>query len=328
MALYKSPLTIAWAFFHFSQIGAACAIPGPCMPKEGPAFLTLPDTLDGVVGDIGIYADYVKGLPGTNQEDNAGGFINLNLAFPLPNSFCHSFGFQIGGSYGVYEIQGANFYPSYSQRKVNEQLFATAGLFYKSAHDYGLNAAVVYDWMYNRNLSSLDLTLQLFQVRYELSYLTCCTDEVGVWGTTHANSRKKHTLDCDVAFRAFDQVSIFWRHLFNNCCETKIWAGIPYRDDDRFTNRGRFLVGGNFYAPLPCNWSIEGHGMYLQTYDCQSGNKIHYAFNLALGVNYAFGGSDCCKKPDDFCSFRAYLPVANNSNFITNAASTPAALRI
>lgn len=293
--------------FSAVSVSADCTIPEKWMPKEGPGLIILPSKKLDVVADAIFGVDYFRGFPGTNPEASAGAFLGLNMIVSIPNDLRYSFGLQLGGSYGLYNWPVTNYDWN---RRTQEQSFLTGGFFLNTDNDVGFNLAIVYDWMYGSHFGAHHRHANLTQVRYLASYLACCSDEIGVWGTVHTNTSHKKC----ASFRAVDQVSLFWRHLFVNCCEAKVWAGFPYGNDHHFTRRGKYLVGGNFFVPLPCNWSVEGRGMYMQSYQCDHGND--YAFDLCLGINYSFGCKCCC--PKDSCTYRTYLPIGNNSNFVVN----------
>ena len=267
------------------------------------------------VSDATLSYDYFRSLPDGSWEGNTGGVASLNFAIPLPYFSCYGLGFELGGSWGVYDWPGRGSSLAGSLRGVQQQEFLTVGLFSRTPEASGLNAFIAYDWMFNQNFGVFALDTHFSQIRFEASYLFCCSDEIGVWGTAHTDTSHRTAVIFPVAFRAIDQVSLFWKHLFDNCAETNLWFGVPYSKGLMFSRPGEYLIGASFRAPLTPSWRVEGRGMYMAAYHSASTSMSkNYAANICIGINYSFG---VC---DDYCQMHPYIPIANNSNFIADTS--------
>ncbi len=273
-----------------------------------------------IAGEAEIALDNFRSLPEGSWEGNTGAFASLNLGTPLPHLSCYGLGVQLGGSYGVYDWPGRGYALAGNQKEVQQQGFLTLAIFRRTPCDSGINGAVAFDSMFNDNFGVFALDPYLSQIRYEVSYLFRCWDEFGLWGTIHTNTSHQSKANLPVAFRAINQISLFWRHFFWSCAETTIWAGIPYGNSLMFAERpGDFLFGASFKVPLTDCLSIEGHGMYMYPRHANGVTESkNYASNICFGLNYSFDFPEPYCASD--CDYRPYLPVANNSNFITDTS--------
>jgi len=260
--------------------------------------------------DTAVAYDTFRSLPDGSWEGNTGALASLNIGTPLPYLSEYGFDVQVGGSYGLYDWPGRGSALEGSLSRLQQQGFLTAALSRTTYCEFGFNLAVAYDWMFNSQFGAFALNTNFSQFRYLAAYQICCSDEIGVWGTVHTNTSHKTTIDFPVAFRAVDQINLFWRHLFSNCAQTDIWVGFPYGKGLMFSRPGEFIIGASFQAPLTDCLSVEGRGMYMAAHHDKSINMSkNYASNICIGIHYTFG-CGCCQKP--------YLPIANNSNFIAD----------
>lgn len=270
-----------------------------------------------VAGEVGIAYDSFRGPAEGTWNGNAGGVIGANLGVAVWNGF----GAQFGGSYGVYDWNGRGPLGSRSNGTVQQQGFLTGGVFYKTPCESGFQGGAVVDWMFNKKFGVFGLDPSFGQARFQAGYLFCGSDEVGVLGTVNLDTSHKSAFHIPVSFRAIGQVSLFYRHLFQNCSEAMVWAGVPYRKSLMFSGKraGKFLLGASFRAPLTSCLSVEGHGVYM----APQGNRYSHKFqndsvNVSIGLTYSFGAGscDCC----ELWRARPYMPVANNSNFLVDTS--------
>lgn len=270
-----------------------------------------------VAGEVGIAYDAFRGPAEGTWNGNAGGVIGANFGASLWNGI----GVQAGGSYGVYDWSGRGPLGGNRSGSVQQQGFLTGGLFYKTPCASGFQGGAVVDWMFNKNFGVFGLDPSIGQVRFQAGYLFCCSDEVGVLGTANIDTAHKSAFHIPVSFRAIGQVSLFYRHLFQNCSEAMVWAGIPYRKSLMFSGKraGKYLLGASFRAPLTSCLSVEGHGVYMAPEGSRSVHRFRNdGVNVSIGLSYAFGLGSC-----DSCELweaRPYMPVANNSNFLVDTS--------
>lgn len=259
--------------------------------------------------EVGAGYDYFRSLPDGNWEGNTGGLVKANIA----KDFCYCdqlWVAQIGGSFGIYDWNGNTSAPTDRQAGTQQQGFVTAGLSWRTPCSSGFNIGLAYDWMWNKNLGVFRVDANVDQLRYQAGYQFCCNDEIGLWGTFHLRTAYRESQEVPVAFRAISQLNLFWKHIYANCAETKVWVGAPVSSSMMFDSgrSGQFIVGGSFYAPLAYRLGLEGHASYMHPHSADDDLRSSlYGANIYIGLTYAIGGSGYCKKP--------YLEIANNSNF-------------
>lgn len=266
-------------------------------------------------GEVGAAYDHFRGIPDGTWNGNNGGVIGANFGAEAFDTI----GLQAGASYGVYDWYGRGPVGSGSAGSVQQQVFLTGGLSYETPCCSGFQGGAVVDWMFNRNFSVFALNPSIGQVRLQAGYLLNGADEFGLWGTIDLGSSHKTVFDVTVSYRAISQVNVFWRHFFENCAETMVWVGLPYKKGLMFDGKraGQYIVGGSFRVPLTHYLAIEGRGMYMgPTRNHFSSRFQNDDVNICIGLTYAFGtAAGCC------CNAwhrRPYLPVANNSNFLVD----------
>ncbi len=270
-----------------------------------------------VVGSASIGFDYFRSIPEGSYEGNSGGFISANFGAPLPFLSCYGLDMQLGGSYGVYDWDGRN---SVDSNGVQQQFFITTGISGQAFCNSDFNFGLVFDDMINKNFGELAESPNLSQIRFQVGYLLCCTDEFGFWGTAHTNTAHKNSSGIGVRYRAINQINLFWRHFFENCAYTMVWAGTPYQKSLMSSSgrAGNYIVGASFSVPLNHCFSIDGHASYMggRSFHSQF-RSLNYASNVCIALTYAFGAGYCgC---EETCS-APYLPVANNSNFLADTS--------
>lgn len=262
--------------------------------------------------------------------DNDGAYIGLNVGLPIPGLSCEGIGAQIGGSWGAYDWNGRESSPFGNPRAIQQQLFLTGGLFWKTTCCSGINMGVVYDWMINKYFGAYGMQANMDQIRYQAGFLWDCSDEFGFWGTNPVFTAHRCPAGVIVKYRAINQINLFWQHNFDNCGYAMIWGGVPYgkgllfSSDNAVTKRvikykdqrpGQFTVGFRAGAPLSSCLSVEGHAAYMHPTSFVKGEESqNEAFNVSIGITYSFGGAGLC----DDCGVRPYLPIADNSNFIVD----------
>lgn len=250
--------------------------------------------------------EYFRGLPEGSWNGNSGAFAGVNGIVPLYEGL----DIQVGGSYGAYNWDGRG-NVVFNNPKATEQIgFVTAGASYGYCNWKG---GVVYDRFFSKHYSVYDLKVSVDQLRFKGGY-SFCREEVGVWGTLDLNGAHKKALGLPVRFKAIGQMNLFWSHLFENSAETTLWVGMPYRHSLMFphSKAGDFIGGFSFRVPLTERFYLDGNGSYMSARHSHGVKESRdYGSSICVGLTYLFSGNGTCPK-------RAYLPLANPSNFFVD----------
>lgn len=267
-------------------------------------------------GEANISYDHFRGVPDGTWNGNNGVVAGVNFGI----SAFDVVGIQAGGSYGIYDWYGRGPVGPGSSGNVQQQGFLTGGISYETPCCSGFQGGVVVDWMFNKNFSVFALDPNFGQLRLQAGYLFDGTDELGLWGTIDLGTAHKEAFEIPIRYRAISQINLFWRHFFDNCAETMVWVGLPYKESLMFHGKraGQYIVGGSFRVPLIGSLSIEGRGMYMGPTSNRSSTRFpNDNVNISIGLTYAFGtAAGCC------CNAwhtRPYMPIANNSNFLVDS---------
>lgn len=269
-----------------------------------------------IIGEVNLAYDNFRGVPDGSWNGNTGGLIGLNFGI---NVFDY-FGAQMGGSYGVYDWYGRGAVGDANPATVQQQEFVTGGLFRRAPRGDGVQGAVLVDWMFNQDFGVFALNPTIGQLRMQLGYLLKNADELGAWGTVNLNTSHETTSSIPVTFRAISQISLFWRHIFENNAETMLWGGVPYKHSLEIPHKlaGQYLIGTDIHAPLNKYIRLDVHGVYMGPVgNSSSPQTFNYDANVTIGLTYAFPIKGIPKCPR--CTKASpYLPIGNNSNFLVD----------
>ena len=155
----------------------------------------------GVEADLILAADTFRSLPDGSFQDNSGLYTAVNLGMDVPYFTSYNLGFQLGGSYGIYDWFGRVSDPIGNTKESQQQGFLTVGLFSLAPCCSQFNFGIAYDWMFNKNFSVFALNANFEQVRFKAGYLIGGCDEIGLWGTWHTRTAHKDYFGIPVAFR-------------------------------------------------------------------------------------------------------------------------------
>lgn len=257
-----------------------------------------------------------RGIPDGSWQGNTGVFARANFAMPFSEPIA-GLGFQLGGSYGIYQWSGRGTGLSCESENFEQQAFVTIGLFREAADCCGLNLGFVYDAMFNRNFGLFSASPILGQVRAQAAWAFCQGHELGFWGTV--STRTSHVMSDQIPleFRAIDQINLMWRYRWGSCGEAMAWIGTPWGRSLMFCSGtpGRLIFGFFLRAPLTDSLYLEGLGSYMSGRGCDRTERArNYAANACIGLTYYFGG--CGSKHP------AYMAVGNNSNFLVDTNLT------
>jgi hypothetical protein len=259
--------------------------------------------------DYGIGYENFRGIPEGDWEGNAGALISANFAVKPACDPLIGHAIQAGVSYGVYDWDGRGSVGG----SVQHQIFVTAGISRETSCPSGLNYGLVYDWLWTKNYGVFALDPIIDQLRFQAGYTVGGCNEFGLWGTLDLRTSEHAFFFIPIRYRAISQINAFWRHTFNNCAETIVWAGAPYKKGLMFSTgrAGEFIIGGAFRAPLTSRLAVEGRAVYMNP-NAPSGffGPKNYVANVCLELKYAFGVGTDVKRP--------YMPLANSGNFLVD----------
>lgn len=281
--------------------------------------------------DIGLEAfvgaDNFRGIPDYDNGDNHGVLAGLNVATPIPYLKRHGVGFQLGGSYGAYDFAGRS---SPNNKEIQSQGFLSVGLFIRPQPCTPLSLGIAYDWMFNKNFSIYAEDPTIEQLRAQIAYFLTASDEIGIWGTYDTSTAHKLLkcgwYDSQMNYRAISQANVFWRHIFEGGTESNVWVGTTTKhrlNRQHSDHAGKFIVGVELTVPFLDSWALLGRACYMQpgTKRGAVGSR-EYTSNIAVNLVYYFGGDSNNTESVSSAAWMPYLPLANNSNFMVDAATT------
>ncbi|HEX3869438.1 MAG TPA: DUF6666 family protein [Pirellulales bacterium] len=239
----------------------------------------------------------------------------LNAGTPLPGLDQYGFGFQAGGSYGAYNLNGSD------QRAVNtpnatQQAFITTGVFRRATGNLPISGGVVYDWMLSSNFGSFSQSPILGQGRAQMTYAFTSRNEVGIVGIWDCRDSSRYS-NGPVFYSPVSQGNIFWNHRYGSRgAEGKFWAGITDTIRDNGQNSaGKMVFGLSFNIPVTSQWAFTMRGQSWDT--TTAGASGRDVFDLSVGM--AFYPSRTARSSTIAGrAFMPYLPVANNATFMTD----------
>ena len=244
----------------------------------------------------------------TGFMNSAGVVSGFNTGFRLGQSRVRG---QIGASYGIYDLKGRD---TASPSSSEQQTFVTFGFSKRSdiLHDDRISWGLVYDQFFGHQWGLFGNEVYLSQVRGIMGYALNECNEIGVWGTFHANN------DASVVnvgpVRASNQANAYWRHNWDFGGSTMAYVGGVDRADI-----GNWLVGVLGQAPLSDNVSLYANTTFAfpsSKTGIVGSNELEW--NFGLGLMYSFGGKAVSPSVSGQQGL-PLLPVANNgSMLITN----------
>jgi hypothetical protein len=226
--------------------------------------------LDNTV--VFLAGDAWKNIFDDDDNNNFGFRAGLNMGIDLPGDRA-TMG-QLGMSYGAYDFHGREQLLSRDD-PIEQQLFATAGLFKRSDVCAGDRLAwgAVYDLLVADEAGERADSLRLGQVRSQLGFALTESDEVGIW--TAFRLMRDHVSRQDVLVNVTDQANLFWHHNWAQGADT--WAYVGWADDP-----GNVVVGLRGEAPLNGRVALVGNFHYIVP--STRGGDVH----PALGIDDCF----------------------------------------
>ncbi|MHB0957539.1 MAG: DUF6666 family protein [Pirellulaceae bacterium] len=186
-------------------------------------------------------------------SSNFGFRAGFNTGIDLPSDRATMV--QVGMSYGAYDFHGREQRLSRDD-PIEQQLFATAGLFKRSDVCEGDRFAwgVVYDLLIADEAGARTDSLRLGQVRSQVGYALSESDEVGVWAAFRL--MRDDAPGQDLLVNVTDQANLFWHHNWNRGADT--WAYVGWADDP-----GDVVVGLRGEAPLNGHVALLANVHYI-----------------------------------------------------------------
>jgi hypothetical protein len=238
---------------------------------------------------------------GTNAE--FGGRIHANWGIPLLPEY--GLGLQVGTAVDLTD-NAVQVFDRIEGNRDRTQSFTTVGLFQRT--DWGLNWAVVYDFLFEDYYDNFDLG----QFRAKVGFALSCTDEIGARGTIATESDHGTFGAIPLTLRPISQASAFWRHTWENCSQTTVWiGGCPGHGEvnvalgDLHPTGPCVVFGADLHIPLSDSWAIFGEANFLTPAD--TGTVDAY-----LGFAYYFGGTAHGFRQRQYSPV---LPVADSTSF-------------
>ncbi len=282
--------------------------------------------------------DSFRGITNGSYTGNNGVVTGFNLGGKLIENY--GIGWQVGGSYGVYNFEGRTS-PGSQLSSDTVQGFITVGLFRRADADHRFSWGVVHDWMYSNNFGTFGNSPTLAQFRGQAAWALSAWNQVGAWATIEDRyvTRATGALGTPVAYQAIDQGNVFWDHQYGAFGATSRFSvGVPLNNRLQqsasgfpvggFGNTlGSWIVSTNWNAPITTKLSLYANAMYMKP-SAHEGSNTAGAFaatqefwNVSMGLAFSPGGN-LRSKTIAGRSWMPYLPVANNSNFLVDASKT------
>ena len=262
--------------------------------------------------------DTFRGPPEGSFQSNFGVVNGLNAALPVVEDW--GLGWQLGGSYGLYDFSGRSS-PAVHQSGAQQQIFVTTGFFRRALPGQRFNFGVVHDWMVNDNYGQFGLSPTLSQWRGQIEFACSDFNSLGVWATIHDRTYIGERPDNHNQLRGINQINVFWHHKFIQGADTWFYAGVP--DSKRLVGRGlvgSVLLGASVQAPLTDRLALYANAMYMPPNNAPGPNGSTLdAYNVGVGFAW-FPGRNARTRSVNGARWLPYMPIGNNSNFLVDAS--------
>jgi hypothetical protein len=270
----------------------------------------------GIVAFAGL--DSFKGISDGSYESNFGAVAGVNSALLLPIDY--NLGWQLGMSYGVYDLDGWGEHDTTNSSTSQQQIFITTGFFHKANEDRRLSYGLVYDWMVNDEWGVYGTSPTLGQWRGQIEYALSGCNAVGVWGCVNDRYSQQRSRDQGIVRNAgVTQANLFWHHKFCSGADSWLWVGAPERSAlTGDGSLGQWMVGANVQVPLSETLALYANGSYFRPTASAGGDAaMAQGYDVSMGVAWYFGGRAVNHAINGDCGL-PYMPLANNSNFLVD----------
>ncbi len=230
-------------------------------------------------------------------------------------------GFQIGGSYGLYDLNGRS--SGFRDKEIQQQGFLTVGFFRPSDRYTNFSFGVVYDAMWNTNFGQYAVSPYLSQVRAQIGYALNPQHEIGFWAAIRTNTATAEAAGQQLAYRGVDQFTLYYHHRFVFGADGVTWFGLP--DHTKLGGSGslgEYTFGGTLTAPLSPRFAAYTSMQYMAP-SSRSGaaGAIEETFFISLGLSfYPWANSRAANVAGD--CWMPYMPVATDGTFLVDTNKT------
>jgi hypothetical protein len=270
----------------------------------------------GVVGVFGF--DSFKGISDSNYPSNYGVVTGLNAAMPVSRDY--GIGWQLGMTYGVYDVDGRTV--SHDNAQSQQQTFITTGFFHKANECQRLSYGLVYDWMLNNNWGVFGNSPTMGQCRGQVEWAYNGCNAFGVYGCLRDLYSTHYLNAYPIINRPISQGNLFWHHKFESAADSYLWVGIPERE--RLSHQGSlgdWIVGANIQVPFTSSLALSGNVQYMHpSASAGATASQEAAWDIGVGVVWYIGRNAVSHSINGKC-WTPYMPVANNSTFLVDQNS-------
>ncbi len=265
-----------------------CCIPVPCL--RSPTNLGVYGGVHGFKGPLNRGADSSFGF---NEAVNWGGPLGMG-----------GLGLQLGVRGAHSNFSGANALTLDSRN----QLFLTGGLFRRV--DCGLQFGAVMDYLRD----DWDVSLDLAQVRGEISWMFVTQSEVGVRyaGPVVSDDSDAPPAVVGIDWEPVDTFALFFRQQLTSCGgEVQVFAG--------FSSESEGLIGAEVLAPLADHLALSAGFTYLIPEEGAGAVPVSGALQESwnVGVGVVLFPDAGFLNPANY--YRPLFDVAHNGSFLVDA---------
>jgi len=257
--------------------------------------------------------DDFRGVSDLDYQDNFGVVAGLNFGTPVYGLADYGIGWQLGASFGTYDLTGRT---TTREASTQQQIFITTGFFRKADAQERLSFGMVYDWMVNDAFGddAIDATFGQWrgQVEFEMND---CTG-VGLWGTYHDRYSRN---SAGSVYQSINQVDLFIHRKFQQGADGRLWIGLPTEDRlGSSSSLGDWILGGSIEVPLSQTLALYANFDYMKP-SASAGTSASTEVNYDLGFGLVwYPGRNACTKALNGSCWTPYLPVANNGSFLVD----------
>jgi hypothetical protein len=190
-----------------------------------------------------------KGPVDLGVNGNFGFSYGVNWGAPLWDRF--GLGLQLGYRGVSSDLSGEPI--SGIAGNSRQQNFFTGGIFRRFSNEnlgywqWGVAVDTLQDNYYT--------TMNLSQVRVEISHFLDEFNEIGFWGALRSKGDTGTLAGLPINWQAQDQYNFFVRHTFDRGNQARLWGG--------FTDTSDAIVGLDYAAALSAGWGVQASGNYL-----------------------------------------------------------------
>ncbi len=261
-----------------------------------------------------------KGPLDLGANGNIGTQIGVNLGDSIWHQ--HGLGYQVGAQYVGSDLYGAGLGQLLSTN-MRDQVFVTAGLFHRAYYNHGWQGGAVVDYLRDNYYVTMNMT----QIRAELSYVGVCGHEFGFWGTGGSKGDRQTIAGQRILagnsfnFQPTSLYAFFYRKT-NNCTgsQARFWAGFTEPvgiGGNNFlgTASSSLMFGADFRHTLGNKIDFIGSLNYLAS--SQGGAAGQAAESYGMVMNLVFYPFRLPGAGPHNGPYRPLFNVADNSTFIT-----------